>query len=84
MVKKQQHSEQRWRTARASFRMHEDLRDALEFVARADRRTISQIIEIMVVDYVRATLKNAFDDNGELVPPVKALEFRDGKDPRKR
>jgi predicted transcriptional regulator len=76
-------AESRQRNARASLRLHDDLRRALEFIASADRRTLSQSLEIMVIDHVRATLKNEFDSEGRLVKSGE-LEFRSGKDPRSR
>lgn len=65
------------------MRLHEDLRLAIEFIADADRRTISQSLEFMVLDAVRQTLKNEFDVEGKLVDKAKPFEFKPGKDPRK-
>jgi predicted transcriptional regulator len=56
-----------WRSSRASFRMSDDLRSALNFLAKQDRRTISQWLEIAVIDIVRSKLVNEFDDRGQLV-----------------
>jgi hypothetical protein len=73
----------RQRTARASLRLHDDLRSALEFLARADRRTISQLLEMVTLEHVKATLRNEFDSEGRLVKGGE-FEFRAGKDPRSR
>jgi hypothetical protein len=70
MVKKalaKPHSERRWRSARASLRMHDDLRDAIDFLAKSDRRTVSQYLEILVLAQVRKLLVNEFDDDGVVV-----------------
>lgn len=70
MIKKAQvkpHSEKRWRSARASLRMHDDLRDAIDFLAKQDRRTVSQFLEILVLAQVRKLLVNEFDDDGVVV-----------------
>ncbi len=56
-----------WRSSRASFRMSDDLRAALDFLAAKDRRTVSQYLEIAVIDIVRAKLTNEFDDTGTLI-----------------
>ena len=73
----------RQRTARASLRLHNDLRKALEFIADADRRTISQTLEMVVLEFVKNTLKNEFDAEGRQVKKDAEFEFRPGKDPRK-
>lgn len=83
MIKKplaKTHSERRWRSARASLRMHDDLRAAVDYLAKADRRTVSQFLEHMVLDRVREILQNEFDDAGCLLKPG---EFQ-MKDPKKR
>lgn len=83
MIKKVQarpHSERRWRSARASLRMHDDLRDAVDFLAKSDRRTVSQFLEMLVLEKVRDLLKNEFDDDGVI---VGSREFA-LKDPKKR
>ena len=70
MVKKtlaKPHSERRWRSARASLRMHDDLRAAIDFLARSDKRTVSQFLEIMVLAQVRKLLVNEFDDDGVII-----------------
>jgi hypothetical protein len=73
----------RQRTARASLRLHNDLRLALEFIADADRRTISQTLEMVVLEFVKNTLKNEFDTEGRQVKKDTEFEFRPGKDPRR-
>lgn len=60
-------SEKRWRGARISLRVHDDLKAALEFLAADDRRTVSQYLEIILLDHVRGKLKNRFADDGALV-----------------
>ena len=70
--------------ARASLRMHPDMRTALMFLAEADRRTLSQVLEFMILDHLRATFTNEFTDHGELVDRKRSLTFREGKDPRRR
>ena len=75
-------SEKRQRNARASLRMHDDLRAALEFIASADRRTLSQQLEIIVLEAVRETLANEFDNDGRLIKKGE-FAFRPGKDPRR-
>jgi len=83
MIKKplaKPHSEKRWRSARASLRMHNDLRDAVDFLAKSDRRTVSQFIEMLVLDRVRQLLQNEFDCDGVI---VGSREFQ-LKNPKKR
>lgn len=60
-------SESRWRTGRISLRIHEDLKKALEFLAEDERRSLSQFIELTLLDHVNATLRNKFDKDGSLV-----------------
>jgi hypothetical protein len=62
--------------------MHDDLRSALEFIAQADRRTISQYLELLLITHVRATLTNEFDDDGKLVKRTP-FGFRPGQNPRR-
>jgi hypothetical protein len=57
-------SEVRYRTARAAFRMRPDLFEALEFLAGTERRTVSQYLEMVVLEHVRGRLRNGFDDDG--------------------
>jgi hypothetical protein len=83
-VKKPPLSESRRREARASLRMHDDLRSGLQFVAEADRRTMSQYLEILVLDHLRTVLRNEFTSQGELVNKTSPLVFRDGKGTRSR
>ena len=59
-------SESRWRTGRISIRVHEDLKRALEFLASADRRTLSQYLELIALEHARQKLKNDFSNDGAL------------------
>jgi hypothetical protein len=47
--------------------MSDDLRAAVDFLAKQDRRTVSNWLELLVIDTVRAKLKNTFDDTGTIV-----------------
>ena len=70
----------RFREDRASLRMHPDLKKALEFVADSERRTVSQVLELIVLDAMRDLLKEEFDRRGKLVKPPPAdgqFTFRD-------
>jgi hypothetical protein len=48
------------------MRMHDDLKRGLDLLAKNDRRTTSQYVELLLVDHVRALLKNGFEDDGSL------------------
>ena len=48
------------------MRVHEDLKRGLDLLAKADRRTTSQYVEILLLDHIRSLLKNSFDDDGSL------------------
>jgi predicted transcriptional regulator len=75
-------SQSRWRTGRVSIRVHSDLKEALEFLADTDRRTLSQYIELICLDHVKALLRNEFDNDGALASnQKKELVLRD---PRRR
>ena len=81
MIKKP--SESRIRTARASMRMHEDLRAAVDFMAKAERRTVSQWLEMTVLDRIMRSLENRFEADGSR-PPREVhypLKFRNGREP---
>jgi hypothetical protein len=65
-AKKTGPSQSRWRTGRISIRVHEDLKQALEFLAATDRRTLSQYLEMIALDHVKAKLKNTFANDGSL------------------
>jgi hypothetical protein len=81
MIKKP--SESRIRTARASMRMHEDLRAAVDFMAKAERRTVSQWLEMTVLDRVTRALENRFNDDGSR-PQREThypLRFKRGNEP---
>ena len=64
MVKKP-HSEVRWKQGRISIRVHDDLRDALEFLAARDHRPLSNYIEMVLLAAARERLANPMDDYGE-------------------
>jgi predicted transcriptional regulator len=64
-------SEIRWRTERISMRLHGDLKRALEYLAEADRRTLSQYVEFICLEHVRKALRNDFDDDGTLATNEK-------------
>ena len=64
MVKKP-HSEVRWKQGRISIRVHDDLRDALEFLAGKDHRPLSNYIEMVLLEAARDRLANPLDDYGE-------------------
>ena len=65
MVKKAPHSEVRWKQGRISIRVHDHLRDALEFLAAKDHRPLSNYIERLLLSEVRERVANALDDYGE-------------------
>jgi predicted transcriptional regulator len=76
----EEHSERRWRTARASLRMHDDLRGAVDFLAKSSRRTVSQVLEMLVVEKVRDLMQNEFSDRGNLVQPGE-FKLKNGNAP---
>ena len=57
------------------FGRDRDLKRGLDLLARTDRRTTSQYVELLLIDHVRALLKNAFEDDGSLTSkdPHEAL-----------
>ena len=61
--------------------LHGDLKRGLDLLAKTDRRTTSQYVEILLLDHVRALLKNAFEDDGALTSkdPNEALILRTDK-----
>ena len=63
--------ESRWRTARISMRVHPDLKDALDFLADAERRTLSQVVEWICLNHVRTRLRNRFENDGALADDEK-------------
>jgi len=72
--------QKRFREDRASLRMHPDVKRALEFLADHERRTISQILELMVLDHLKNLLREEFDRRGKLVKGLPAdgkFTFRD-------
>jgi predicted transcriptional regulator len=72
--------ERQWRSARASLRMHDDLRTTLDFIAESDRRTVSQVLERFVLDRVRDVMATTYDDDGVI---IGSRELR-LKDPNKK
>ena len=64
----QQHREAamitRFRLGKVSFRLHEHLRSALDYLAAVDHRSLSQYIEMVLLENARARLENAFDHRG--------------------
>ena len=71
-------SESRWRTGRISLRIHSDLKRALEFLAD-ERRSLSQFIELTLIDHCNAVLRNKFDKDGALQEGDTDLELRKSK-----
>lgn len=69
-------SQSRWRTGRISLRIHEDLKKALEFLANDERRSLSQFIELTLIDHCNAVLRNKFDKDGALQDGDRELELR--------
>jgi hypothetical protein len=65
-IRSKESEESRLRRGRLSMRVHEDLKRGLDLLAKADRRTTSQYVEILLLDHVRALLKNTFEDDGSL------------------
>jgi hypothetical protein len=61
----QKHSEKRWKQGRLSVRIHDDLRDALEFLAERDHRPLSNYVEQFVIGFVREQLINSISEYGE-------------------
>ena len=84
MIKKSKPSESRIRTGRASMRMHPHLRAAVSFLAKGDRRTVSQWLEMTVLLRMRYELENEFDDSGQLVKPGQEFVYKRNRDPRFR
>jgi hypothetical protein len=56
----------RYRDARISFRLHPDLRDLLIYLAQVDNRTLSQKVEMILVEYARQQLRGPLLDDGSL------------------
>jgi hypothetical protein len=65
-IRSKESEESRRRRGRLSMRVHADLKRGLDLLAKADRRTTSQYVEILLLDHVRALLKNTFEDDGSL------------------
>ena len=65
MANKKPHSEVRWKEARISLRIHDDLRSALDFLAGRDHRPLSNYVEFVLVEHVRDMLENNIGDFGD-------------------
>jgi hypothetical protein len=64
MVKKA-HSEVRWKQGRLSLRIHEDLREAIDYLATREHRQITNFIEMLLIRHAREQLSNKLTDDGE-------------------
>ncbi len=73
VVKKVPHSEKRWRQGRIAIRVHDDLREAIEFVSKLDNRPISNFIETLLLAECRARLSNVFSPEGERLDKPRPL-----------
>jgi len=73
--------ENRFRSSRVSLRLHPDLRAALDFLATEHHRTVSQLLEMAALDYVRWALTAQFSDKGELLRGER-FRFRPGREPK--
>jgi len=71
------HSENRWKQGRLSIRIHEDLREALDFVASTQHRPISNLVELVLADFIRAVMKNDYTADGERCDKRSALALKD-------
>jgi hypothetical protein len=66
MVKKEKTPDAvRWRQARLAVRLHDDLREAVEFCASLENRATSNFIETCLIAIVRQRLENQFSEAGE-------------------
>jgi len=63
------------------MRMHDDLREAVVFMAKAERRTVSQWLEMTVLDRVTWALENRFNPDGSRRPGDNPLRFKRGHEP---
>mgnify|MGYP001550114908 CR=1 FL=1 len=73
--------ESRFRSSRASLRLHPDLRAALDFLATSHSRTVSQLLEMVALDYARWALTAQFSDKGELLRR-EPFRFKSGREPK--
>lgn len=64
------------KTGRISLRVHSELRAALEFLAKQDRRKLSAYIEYALIDHAAAMLENPFASDGSLDHRSGPSEFR--------
>jgi uncharacterized protein (DUF1778 family) len=65
MVVKKKHSEIRQKTGRLSIRIHEDLRSALDYLADAEHRPLSNYIETLLIQSARERLTNPISNDGK-------------------
>jgi hypothetical protein len=65
MVVKKPHSEVRWKQGRLSLRIHEDLREAIDYLAGRDHRMLTNYIEMLLIRHAREVLSNKLTDDGE-------------------
>jgi hypothetical protein len=65
MVVKKTHSEVRWKQGRLSLRIHEDLREAIDYLATRDHRQITNYVELLLIRHAREQLSNEITDDGE-------------------
>jgi hypothetical protein len=60
-----------FRRDRISFRSHDDLKAILQDLADAQRRTLSQLVEMILIDHLRAKLGAPLNDDGALTKEWK-------------
>lgn len=58
--------------ARVSLRLHDFLREAMEFISSADRRPLATYIEAMLLDHAADMLENPFLSDGRRDPADKS------------
>ena len=59
------------KTATLTFRMDPDLKEALRLAAERERRSITNMIEVLIQDYCR--------ENGIPIEPMDALDGKKGE-----
>ena len=64
--------ETRQRESRIVFRLHVNLRNALNFLSDSDNRTLSQYVEMVLLEHCRVKLTNKFARNGAPETPTDA------------
>lgn len=82
------HSEVRQRHGRVGIRIHEDLREALEILAKAENRALSNYVETILVNDIATKMMNGVTPEGKRVDdkpwmPRSAL-YRQPSPPKKR